>query len=38
MSSVDDKPLTGVKKRQEIDKARKQLFAWVAIASAAVVV
>lgn len=38
MSSTEDKPLTGVKKRQEIDKTRKQLFVWVAVASAAVVV
>lgn len=33
-----DQPLTGVKKRQEIDNTRKQVFIWTAAASAAVVV
>lgn len=32
-----DKPLTGVKKRKQIDDARKQVFLWVALGSAVVV-
>lgn len=35
---ADEKPLTGVKKRQQISDTRKQVFLWVALASAVVVV
>lgn len=34
----EDRPLTGIKKRQQIAGTRKQVFIWVALASAAVVV
>lgn len=37
MDNNGDKPLTGVKKRQEIDDTRKKVFIIVAVASAAVV-
>lgn len=36
--SAEEKPLTGIKKRQQISDARKQVFGMVALASAAVVV
>lgn len=34
----DNQPATGIKKRQQIEGTRKQVFAWVALASAAAVV
>ena len=35
---AESEHLTGIKKRQQIDGTRKQVFVWVALASAAVVI